>query len=132
MGYFSELKIKMECLEDDISYEMHLRWRIEDLKNRLDEIKERNYGINALDYIGCHYSRDDLSYMLPEYFYRESDVEEAISIALDKLLLKCESDDCLKEKMDCMEIVMGEQLTISDLAINRLLDPSSKERSVVA
>ena len=81
MGYFSELAIDNDYCED-YSYpspEMKLKWRIEDLKDRLDEISKGNYGITAHYFMGCQFSEEDLAYTPPEYFSRASDILAAIS-----------------------------------------------------
>ena len=87
MGYYSELAIEDTYCED-YSYpspEMQLRWRIEDLKSRLEDIAGGNYGVTAHYYMGRRFSKGDLAHAPPEYFSRVSDIMTAISIAEEKL-----------------------------------------------
>ena len=81
MGYYSELAID-DTYREDYSYpspELQLKWRIEDLRTRLEDISKGKYGIIARYYAGFRYSKDDLSYTPPEYFCRESDIMDAIN-----------------------------------------------------
>lgn len=89
MGYYSELAID-DTYHEDYSYpspELQLKWRIEDLRSRLEDVSKGKYGIIAHCYTGFRYSKDDLSYTPPEYFFRESDIMDAITIAEEKLAL---------------------------------------------
>lgn len=64
MGYFSELAIDAKY-DEDRSYpspSQQLKWRIEDLVCRLEEISEGNYGIMAKSHMDCRYSKEDISY----------------------------------------------------------------------
>ena len=117
--YFSELAIDNDYYED-YSYpspEMELRWRIDDLKERLDEISKGNYGITAHYFMGCQFSDEDLTYTPPEYFSRASDILAAISIAEEKIAaleqkeVIAEIDDGVNGYQD--ESIPG-QLTIWD------------------
>lgn len=65
---------------------MQLRWRIEDLQSRLDDISAGNYGVVHY-YMDCRYSKNDLAYSPPEYFSRASDIMTSISITAEKLTL---------------------------------------------
>ena len=119
MGYYSELAIEDTCRED-YSYpspEMQLRWRIEDIKRRLEDIVGGSYGITAHYYMGCRFSKEDLAYAPPEYFSRASDIITAISIAEEKLIAMkaAEADIQLKETtVPEIEEIPG-QLTIRDI-----------------
>ncbi|MED9914103.1 MAG: hypothetical protein UE499_04235 [Acutalibacteraceae bacterium] len=119
MGYYSELAIEDTCRED-YSYpspEMQLRWRIEDLESRLEDIVGGSYGITAHYYMGCRFSKEDLAYAPPEYFSRASDIITAISIAEEKLIAMeaAEADIQLKETtVPEIEEIPG-QLTIWDI-----------------
>lgn len=64
MGYYSELAIESTYHEDHSypSPELQLKWRIEDLRCRLEDISAGNYGITAHSFMGCRFSRDDLAY----------------------------------------------------------------------
>lgn len=119
MGYCSKLAIE-DTYREDYSYpspEMQLRWRIEDLHSRLEDITGGNYGVTAHYYMGCRYSRDGLAYAPPEYFSRTSDIMATISIAEEKLALMeaKESGIQLKETtMKEIEEIPG-KLTIWDI-----------------
>ena len=117
VGYVSELAIENEYY-GDFSYPspaLESKWRIEDLKARLDEIEKGNYGITAHYFMGCQFSKEDLAYTPPEYFSRVSDIIDAIAIAEERLnLFDCiESDN--EFETDCLnsEETPG-QLTIGD------------------
>lgn len=89
MGYYSELAID-DSYHEDCSYpspELQLKWRIEDLWSRLEEISTGNYGITAHSFMGCRFSRDDLAYIPPEYISNERDIIAAIAIAEEKIAL---------------------------------------------
>ncbi len=75
------MDINDACYEDHSypSPEMELRWRIEDLRNRLDEITNGEYGITAHYFMGYQFSKDDLAFTPPEYFSRASDVLDTIA-----------------------------------------------------
>lgn len=87
MGYYSNLEIEGTYHEDHSypSPELQLKWRIEDLRSRLEDISTGNYGITAHCFMGCRFSRDDLAYTPPEYFSRESDIMDALAIAEESL-----------------------------------------------
>lgn len=119
MGYFSELAIDNDYCED-YSYpspEMELKWRIEDLKDRLDEISKGNYVITAHYFMGCQFSEEDLAYTPPEYFSRASDILAAISIAEEKISA-LEQKEMISEINDVVDGYQDEsmpgQLTIWD------------------
>ena len=119
MGYYSELAID-DTYREDHSYpspELQLKWRIEDLRIRLEDISKGKYGIIAHCYTGFRYSKDDLSYIPPEYFCRESDIMDAITIAEEKLALveteETEQREIGKKKTQTEEI--PGQLTIWDI-----------------
>ena len=75
MGYYSNLAIEGTYHEDHSypSPELQLKWRIEDLRSRLEDISTGNYGITAHCFMGCRFSRDNLvAYTPPEYFSRKA------------------------------------------------------------
>lgn len=119
MGYYSELAID-DTYREDHSYpspKLQLKWRIEDLRSRLEDISKEKYGIIAHRYTGFRYSKDDLSYTPPEYFCRESDIMDAITIAEEKLAIieaeETEQREIGKKKTQTEEL-LG-QLTIWDI-----------------
>lgn len=136
MGYYSELTIE-DTYHEDYSYpspEMQLRWRIEDLQSRLEDIAGDNYGVTAHYYMGCRYSKEDLAYAPPEYFSRASDIMTAISIAEEKLaLMKAEKSDIqLKETtMPEIEEIPG-QLTIWDILPIEIVEQPESELKAAA
>lgn len=136
MGYYSELAIE-GTYREDYSYpspEMQLRWRIEDLKSRLEDISGGNYGVTAHYYIGGQYSKDDLDYALPEYFSRASDIMAAISIAEEKLALM----EAEESKIQLKETTMTEseeipgQLTICNILPKKIVEQSKSELKAAA
>lgn len=119
MGYYSELAIE-NTYREDYSYpspEMQLRWRIEDLKSRLEDIAGGNYDVTAHYYMGCRFSKDDLAYTPPEYFSRASDIMIAITIAEEKLaVMEAEESDIQLKETTVPEIEETPgQLTLWDM-----------------
>lgn len=137
MGYFSELVIDNEYYEDYSfpSPEMEWRWRIEDLKNRLEETANGNYGITAHYFMGCQFSREDLAYTPSEYFSRASDILAAISIAEEKIAI-AEAKELTAEINDEVEKYQDEripgQLTIWDILVTERPDLSESELEIAA
>lgn len=119
MGYYSELAID-DTYREDHSYpspELQLKWRIEDLRSRLEDISNGKHGISAYCYTGCRCSKDDLSYTPPEYFCRETDIMDAIAIAEEKLAL-IEAEETEQRKIGKNKTKTEElsgQLTIWDI-----------------
>lgn len=119
MGYYSELAIDDTYCEDHSypSPELQLKWRIEDLRSRLEDISKGKHSIIAHYYTGFRYSKDDLSYTPSKYFFRESDIMDAITIAEEKLaLIEIEETDQReigKKKTQADEL--PGQLTIWDI-----------------
>lgn len=136
MGYYSELAIE-DTYRKDYSYpspEMQLRWRIEDLKSRLEDIAGGSYGVTAHYYMGCQFSKEDLAYTPPEYFSRVSDIMTAISIAEEKLtaMETEESDIQLKETtVPEIEEIPG-QLTIWDILPREFIEQPKSELKAAA
>ena len=116
MGYYSNLAIEGTYHEDHSypSPELQLKWRIEDLRSRLEDISTGNYGITAHSFMGCRFSRDNLvAYTPPEYFSRESDVMDALAIAEESLaVMEAELREIEKSKTNTDEL--PGQLTIWD------------------
>lgn len=86
MGYFSEQDIIRH--EDHIDHsfpspEMQLRWRLEDLRERLSEITKGSVSTSAISR-STHFSADDLAYAPASAFSRESDILAAIEIAEER------------------------------------------------
>lgn len=108
MGYYSELAIDNIYHEDDSypSYEMQLRWRIEDLNSRLYDILHNKYGITGNYYMGSHYTKDDFAYVPPEYFSSISDILTAIAVAEEKLsLIELNKSEMQAKEFNTKEIV---------------------------
>lgn len=122
MGYFSELTIG-DDYRDDYSYpspEWQLRWRIEDLLSRLEDISKGDHGIIASYHGGCQYSKEDIAYAPPECFFREDTIIAAIAMAKRKLALLEAEDTKLhaREDAECVDRINAEisrQLCIWDL-----------------
>ena len=80
MGYYSKLAATYTPRED-FSFtppEMQLRWRLEDLQTRLQELSGDFSG-------GAILSESDLRYVLPERLTCPADVRRAIDLATDDL-----------------------------------------------
>ncbi len=106
MSYYSELAIN-DAYHENHSYpspELQLKWRIEDLRSRLEDICAGNYGITAHYFMGCRFSKDDLAYTPPEYFSRESDIMDALAIAEESLAAReAELREIEKRKTNTVE-----------------------------
>ena len=106
MSYYSELAIN-DAYHENHSYpspELPLKWRIEDLRSRLEDICAGNYGITAHYFMGCRFSKDDLAYTPPEYFSRESDIMDALAIAEESLAAReAELREIEKRKTNTVE-----------------------------
>ena len=106
MSYYSELAIN-DAYHENHSYpspELQLKWRIEDLRSRLEDICAGNYGITAHYFMGCRFSKDDLAYTPPEYFSRESDIMDALDIAEESLAAReAELREIEKRKTNTVE-----------------------------
>ena len=119
MGYYSDLAIEGTYHEDHSypSPELQLKWRIENLRSRLEDISTGNFGITAHSFMGCRFSRDDLAYTPPEYFSRKSDIMDALAIAEESLAAmeaeEAEHREIEKSKTSTNEI--PGQLTIWDI-----------------
>lgn len=119
MGYYSDLAIEGTYHEDHSypSPELQLKWRIEDLRSRLEDISTGNYGITAHSFMGCRFSRDDLAYTPPEYFSRESDIMDALAIA-EESLAAMEAEEAELREIEKSKVNTEEypgQLTIWDI-----------------
>lgn len=119
MGYYSELAIDGAYYEDRSypSPELQLKWRLEDLRSRLKDISMGKIGITAHCFIGCRYSKDDLAYTTPEYFFRESDIMDAIAMAEERLA-SMEAEEAELREIEKIKTNMDEfpgQLTIWDI-----------------
>lgn len=84
MGYFSNLAINNDAYVRDASItppEQQLLWRLDDLRDRLDELK-----ISGALYGGvCHYTKSDLRYVPIGYFSTIYDVDTAIELVIEDL-----------------------------------------------
>lgn len=84
MGYFSNFTIDEDICHHDVSItspEQQLLWRLDDLRDRLDELK-----ISGALYGGmCCYTESDLRYAPTGYFNTLYDVETAIELAVEDL-----------------------------------------------
>lgn len=88
MGYFSNMAIEMWISDDeDHSYpspERQLLWRLDDLKDRLEDLITAGASYRN----GYIYTDDDLRYALPEHLGDICKVEHAIELAKADLLNK--------------------------------------------
>ena len=84
MGYFSELAQEYMDYDFDRSYpspEQQLLWRLDDLNDKLAELKR----LDAPYRTWTRLSDDDIRYANPEYFDHIEVVEKAIELAADDL-----------------------------------------------
>ena len=107
MGYFSNLAI--DCLDDyeDNSYpspERQLLWRLDDLKDRLEELIAEGASYRN----GYIYTENDIRYALPEHLGDISKVERAIELAKEDLLNKYGINVYEAEKTDSTEEIVSE------------------------
>lgn len=117
MGYFSNLAIAYHGYSYDHSFtspEQQLLWRLDDLRNRLDEVK----ALGAQDCGSISYLEDDLRYVPTGYLDQIFDVETAIKLAVDDLKNKygiyVAHEDPQEETV--MEELTGDQLTLFEIA----------------
>ena len=85
MGYFSELNLDMSY--EDNSYpteEQQLMWRIDDLKDRLQELQDKGASYRS----GYIYMNEDIKYALPEDLHCIYHVEKALEMAKQDLYNK--------------------------------------------
>ena len=85
MGYFSNLAAQHAPYRQDHSYtppEKQLLWRLEDLEERLHALTTMKTGRRDE---GACMSATDLRYVLPGQFLSVSDVQKAITLAIDDL-----------------------------------------------
>ena len=128
MGYFSNLAI--DCLDDyeDNSYpspERQLLWRLDDLKDRLEELIAEGASYRT----GYNYTENDIRYALPEHLGDISKVERAIKLAKEDLLNKyginvyeAEETDSTEEIVSGFESEDGyEQITLIDTILPAIL-----------
>lgn len=85
MGYFSEFNLEMNY--EDHSYpteEQQLMWRVDDLKDRLQELQEKGASYRS----GYVYTDEDIKYALPEDLHCIYHVEKALVMAKQNLYNK--------------------------------------------
>ena len=85
MGYFSNLATEYVPYDHDHSYtppEKQLKWRLEELEDRLHELTTQRTGRRDE---GVCFCESDLRYVLPEHFVSASDVRKAIDLAISDL-----------------------------------------------
>ena len=116
MSYFSR-EYANKYYEDDLSYpspEMHLRWRLDELKMRYDELADEDFAYkNPLILM-----EDDLRFVLPEHLYSIRHIKAAIELAEFDLMEKY-GIDTDKEQRD------------ESFAVFMLLTPTIHQRSLV-
>ena len=125
MGYFSSLASAYEEEYDDYSYpspESQLKWRLEDLYSRLEEIKEGNIPRHLIDE-GLRLTDDEIRYAIPEYFVRASDVDRAIDLTISDLKFKYNIDiDSHFENAPILESPLHGQLYFDELELVEMSD----------
>ena len=133
MGYFSELIIGDAYRDYCSSLKLQLKWRIEDLRSRLEELSRGKYGTLSLRYMGVRLSEEDLACIPPEYFSRGIDILDAIEIAEKKLAAiesaEDEMEDIGKNKSEDEEY--PGQLSIWDILNTESSSFTSQEQELV-
>ena len=84
MGYYSNLAIDNDAYVHDASItppEHQLFWRLDDLRDRLDELKTSGALYGGV----CNYAKNDLRYAPMGYFHTIYEVEMAIELAVEDL-----------------------------------------------
>ena len=84
MGYYSNLAIDNDAYVHDASItspEQQLFWRLDDLRDRLDELKTSGALYGGV----CNYAKNDLRYAPTGYFHTIYEVEMAIELAVEDL-----------------------------------------------
>ena len=78
MGYFSDLTSEpLVSYHSEIPMEKQLRWRLEELENRLERLMTEGETGSRVDW--------DLRRILPRYFGTVADVKAAIALTLEDL-----------------------------------------------
>lgn len=129
MGYYSNLAIDEVAYRHDVSItspEQQLLWRLDDLRDRLDELK-RSGGL----YGGvCCFTKSDLRYAPPDYFSTIYDVDCAIELAIVDLKNKYGievGDDVLENNSSCLENNTADPLSLVEIV---LLHPRCIQKSI--
>ena len=84
MGYYSNLAIDNDAYVPDASItppEQQLFWRLDDLRDRLEELKTSGALYGGV----CNYAKNDLRYAPTDYFHTIYEVEMAIELAVEDL-----------------------------------------------
>ena len=119
MGYFSELNLEMSY--EDHSYpteEQQLMWRIDDLKDRLQELQEKGASYRS----GYVYMDEDIKYALPEDLHCIYHVEKALEMAKQDLYNKYGIDlyeqEEQSDEISDTDYVDPRQMTLFDYMYN--------------
>lgn len=84
MGYYSNLDIDNDAYVHDASItppEQQLFWRLDDLRDRLEELKTSGALYGGV----CNYAKNDLRYAPTGYFHTIYEVEMALELAVEDL-----------------------------------------------
>ena len=129
MGYYSNLAIDEDTYRHDVSItspEQQLLWRLDDLRDRLDELK-----LSGSLYGGvCCFTKSDLRYAPLGYFNTIYDVECAIELAIVDLKTKFRievGDEVFAHDSSCLENNTGDQLSLHEIV---LLHPYCIQQSI--
>lgn len=115
MGYFSSLAIDLSarCYDHSVTTpEQQLLWRLDDLRDRLDEIKSTGGLYGGV----CSYTKNDLRYVLPGCFHTVYELELAIELAIDDLKNKY----CIQISEEEAEETVTDELTGSQLSLDEI------------
>lgn len=129
MGYYSNLAVEEDTYRHDVSItspEQQLLWRLDDLRDRLDELK-----LSGALYGGvCCFTKSDLRYAPLGYFNTIYDVECAIEVAIFDLKTKFRievGDEVFAHDSSCLENNTGDQLSLHEIV---LLHPYCIQQSI--
>ena len=129
MGYYSNLAVEEDTYRHDVSItspEQQLLWRLDDLRDRLDELK-----LSGALYGGvCCFTKSDLRYASLGYFNTIYDVECAIELAIVDLKTKFRievGDEVFAHDSSCLENNTGDQLSLHEIV---LLHPYCIQQSI--
>ena len=121
MGILSELALD-NTYRGERSYTsqlVQLKWRIGDLREKLDSVAWDSYGMPFCEEEGTAFSEEDLAYALVDCFTRPSDIVKALRIAEEKLALlkgmpEYEDDEESETVPELAEEIPG-QISVLDL-----------------
>ena len=116
MKYFFP-NLEIDC--DDNSYpspERQLMWRLQDLQDQLDELKEKGELRRYKD-DGIRFTDDNIRYAIPQWFKRIIDLERAIELTISDLYSKYNIEVEIADEHTTHDILPAEQLCLNELLV---------------